>query len=100
MQASNDIPLTERLHRVSRAAILARHALSDLCADYLRIVAVLHKDELTEEQAEAITDVANFFSDEADAVQHALAHLDEFFNDTNEKVARPLHSEHRHMKTI
>ena len=100
MQASNDIPLTERLHRVSRATILVRHALSDLCADYLRAVATLYASELSEEQEEALHDVANFFADEADAVQYAIAHLDEFFNGTNEKVARPLHSEHRHMKTI
>ena len=79
MQPNNDIPLTERLHRVSRAAILARHALSDLCADYLRIVAVLHKDELTEEQAAAIEEAANLLSGEEKAVNRIISRLDSFF---------------------
>lgn len=87
MTQATDIPITERLHRVSRATILVRHALTDLCADYLRTVAIIHAGELTDEQEEAITDVANFLSDEADAVQYAIRHLDSFFE--GERVYLP-----------
>ena len=75
----NDKTLLERITNVSRATILCRHALTYLCADYLRAVATIHSSELSEQQAEAIEDTAKFFEDTADEVQFAIAHLDAVF---------------------
>ena len=79
MQTNNDKTLIERISMVSRATILARHALTDLCADYLRAVAALHASELSIAQRETIEDIAQWFTDTADEMQFAIAHLDAIF---------------------
>ena len=79
MSMSSDKTLIERITNVSRATILCRHALTDLCADYLRAVATIHAGELTGEQRETIEDIAQWFTDTADEVQYAIAHLGEIF---------------------
>ena len=75
----NDKTLIERITNVSRATILCRHALTDLCADYLRAIAIIHAGELSDEQRETIEDIAQWFTDTADEMQFAIAHLDEMF---------------------
>lgn len=79
-----EVPLIERLHRVARATILCRHALNDLCADYLRAVAIIHAGELTKEQADALEDVAQWFANTANEVQRAFARLDIVFEGCRE----------------
>ena len=79
MSMENDKTLMERVSMVSRATILARHALTDLCADYLRSIAIIHSGELSDEQRETIEDIAKWFTDTADEVQFAINHLDSFF---------------------
>ena len=76
---NNDKTLMERVSMVSRAAILTRHAMTDLCADYLRVVAVLHSSELSDEQRETIEDISQWFEDTSDEVKYAINHLDSFF---------------------
>ena len=76
---NNDKTLMERVSMVSRATILARHALTDLCADYLRAIAIIHAAELSEEQRETIEDISQWFEDTADEVQFAISHLDSLF---------------------
>ena len=83
MEQKNEKTLIERITNVSRATILCRHALTYLCADYLRAVAILHAGELSKQQAEAIEDIAQWFTDTADEVQFAISHLDSLFE--NEK---------------
>ena len=75
----NDKTLIERVSMVSRATILARHALTDLCADYLRAIAIIHESELSVAQKEALVDIANFFENTSDEVKYAITHLDSFF---------------------
>ena len=82
MQKINDIPLTERIHRVSRVAILTRHAMTDLCSEYLRVVATLHAAELTEEQRRIIYEVADYMDMAAKCVERELSKLDIFFNES------------------
>ena len=79
-----EVPLIERLHRVSRAVLISRHALQDLCADYLRAVAIIHSGELTKEQAAALEDVAQWFANTANEVQRAIARLDIVFDGCRE----------------
>ena len=79
MSMSNDKTLIERITNISRATILCRHALTYLCADYLRAVAMIHASELSSEQREVIVDIANFFDNTADEVKFAINHLDSFF---------------------
>ena len=75
----NDKTLIERISMVSRATILTRHAMTDLCADYLLSIAIIHGSELSDEQRETIEDIAQWFTDTADEVQFAIAHLDDLF---------------------
>ena len=82
MQTNNDKSLIERITMVSRAALLVQHALTDLCADYLRAVAIIHSKELTREQSETLADVAQYFEDEADEIKFAVQHLDTSFEKT------------------
>ena len=79
MEQKNEKTLIERITNVSRATILCRHALTYLCADYLRAVAILHAGELTGEQRETIEDIAHWFEDTADEVEFAISHLGEIF---------------------
>ena len=79
MSMENDKTLMERVSMVSRATILARHALTDLCADYLRAIAIIHESELSVAQKEAIVDIANFFENTSDEVKYAINHLDSLF---------------------
>ena len=87
MQTNNDKTLIERVTMVSRAALLVQHALTDLCADYLRAVAIIHASELSAEQAETIEDVAQYFEGFADEVQHAVAHLNGIFESKQQTKA-------------
>ena len=75
----NDKTLIERVSMVSRVTTIARHALTDLCADYLRAIAIIHESELSSEQRETVEDIAQWFEDTADEVQFAISHLDSLF---------------------
>ena len=75
----NDKTLIERVSMVSRVTTIARHALTDLCADYLRAIAIIHESELSVAQKEALVDIANFFENTSDEVKYAINHLDSFF---------------------
>ena len=77
----NDKTLIERVSMVSRAAILTRHAMTDLCADYLRVVAVLHSSELSEEQRRIIYEVADYMDMAAKCVEREISKLDVFFKE-------------------
>ena len=80
-QTNNDKTLIERISMVSRAAILTRHALTDLCADYLRVVATIHASELTEEQRRIIREVSDYMDMAAKCVEREIAKLDIFFKE-------------------
>ena len=75
----NDKTLIERISMVSRATILTRHAMTDLCADYLRAIAIIHAGELSDEQRRIIREVADYMDMAAKCVEREIAKLDIFF---------------------